>query len=158
MEDTAKNTKRREFLKRVEQEIQDLWANQHVYEAEPDPLKPKFFVTFPYPYMNGRLHLGHAFSFSKCEFTARYQRMLGKNVLMPFGFHVTGMPIAASADKLKRELSEEMKDAEKPQFNSLHKMGVPDEEIPKFQDANYWLTYFPPRAKLDLSQFGAAID
>lgn len=25
----------------------------------------KFFGTFPYPYMNGMLHLGHAFSLSK---------------------------------------------------------------------------------------------
>ena len=27
--------------------------------------KNKFFGTFPYPYMNGLLHLGHAFSLSK---------------------------------------------------------------------------------------------
>lgn len=43
--------------------------------------------------MNGSLHLGHAFTISKIEFAAGYQRMLGKRVLFPHGFHVTGMPI-----------------------------------------------------------------
>jgi leucyl-tRNA synthetase len=62
-------------------------------------------VTFPYPYMNGRLHLGHAFSLTKAEFTARFQRLLGKNVLFPFGFHCTGMPIQAAANKLKEEMA-----------------------------------------------------
>lgn len=41
----------------------------------PDQKKEqKFFTTFPYPYMNGYLHLGHGFSMTKSEFTARYQR------------------------------------------------------------------------------------
>lgn len=62
-------------------------------------------VTFPYPYMNGRLHLGHAFSLTKAEFTARFQRLRGKNVLFPFGFHCTGMPIQAAANKLKAEIA-----------------------------------------------------
>jgi leucyl-tRNA synthetase len=56
--------------------------------------------------MNGRLHLGHAFSLTKAEFTARFQRMLGKNVLFPFGFHCTGMPIQAAAVKLQEEIKE----------------------------------------------------
>jgi leucyl-tRNA synthetase len=50
-------------------------------------------VTFPYPYMNGRLHLGHSFSLSKAEFAAGFERTQGKKVLFPFGFHCTGMPI-----------------------------------------------------------------
>ncbi|KAK1663610.1 hypothetical protein QYE76_051769 [Lolium multiflorum] len=54
--------------------------------------------------MNGLLHLGHAFSLSKLEFGAAYHRLRGSNVLLPFGFHCTGMPIKASADKLAREI------------------------------------------------------
>ncbi|KAI3450362.1 hypothetical protein Pfo_007027 [Paulownia fortunei] len=54
--------------------------------------------------MNGYLHLGHAFSLSKLEFVAAYHRMRGANVLLPFVFHCTGVPIKASADKLTREI------------------------------------------------------
>jgi leucyl-tRNA synthetase len=43
--------------------------------------------------MNGALHLGHAFTITKIEFAAGYQRMLGKRVLYPHAFHVTGLPI-----------------------------------------------------------------
>ena len=63
-------------------------------------------MTFPYPYMNGRLHLGHTFSLSKCEFGIGYQRLKGKQCLFPFGLHCTGMPIKACSDKLKRELED----------------------------------------------------
>ncbi|KAF9054244.1 hypothetical protein BJ165DRAFT_696298 [Panaeolus papilionaceus] len=38
------------------------------------------------------------------EFAAGFERMLGKRVLFPHGFHVTGMPIKASADKIIREI------------------------------------------------------
>ncbi len=80
-----------------------------MYESDPPAAGPppegKFFGNFPYPYMNGRLHLGHTFALSKCEFYVRFQRMLGKQTLLPFGFHVTGMPIQASADKLRYEMA-----------------------------------------------------
>lgn len=104
-----KGTFKVEYLQRIEQEAQDRWERERLHEADA-PEKPKrsneekFMVTFPYPYMNGRLHLGHAFSLSKAEFAVRYQRLKGKRVLWPFGFHCTGMPIKAAADKLRREM------------------------------------------------------
>ena len=137
--------------------------------------------------MNGRLHMGHVFAFSKAEFTTRFQRLQGKHTLLPLAFHATGMPISAAADKLKYELetfgnppvfpAEGPVEDEEPagvdvepvfesadpeskrsalksktlmkqgtqkfQWKILESMGVPQEIIPKFADANFWLTYFP---------------
>lgn len=99
-----KSFARRDHLRSIEIEIQRQWLESKIYEQDAEEGKPKFFVNFPYPYMNGRLHLGHAFSFTKAEFTARFQRLQGKAVLLPFGFHCTGMPIQAAANKLRDEI------------------------------------------------------
>lgn len=96
--------------------MQGLWEEkpeQYVYQdADPDYMNKtfdeknseKYLCTFPYPYMNGYLHLGHGFSMSKAEFAVRYQRQRGKRALFPFGFHCTGMPIQAAANRLKMEI------------------------------------------------------
>ena len=94
----------RDRLLAIESAVQARWEADGTFHANVDSDKPKFMVTFPYPYMNGRLHLGHAFSLTKAEFQASYQRMIGKQVLWPFAFHCTGMPIQAAANKLKAEL------------------------------------------------------
>ena len=99
-----KSFARRDHLTNIEKKVQKKWAAEKVYESNVDE-RPKYLITFPYPYMNGRLHLGHAFSLTKAEFTARFQRLLGKNVLFPFAFHCTGMPIQAAANKLKEEMA-----------------------------------------------------
>ncbi|XP_046624335.1 leucine--tRNA ligase, cytoplasmic [Neodiprion virginianus] len=193
-----KGTFKVEYLQKIERDVQKQWENAKVYE-EDAPLSQrqspdeKFLATFPFPYMNGRLHLGHTFSLSKCEFAVRYNRLLGKKVLFPFGFHCTGMPIKACADKLKREmetygnppkfpLDEEvvtekiddivMKDKSKGkkskavakaggakyQWQIMQSLGLNDEEIQKFSDANYWLDYFPPLAVQDLKSIGIHVD
>lgn len=106
-----KGTFKVEYLQQIERDMQQRWENEHVHETDA-PVEPrksldeKFFVTFPFPYMNGRLHLGHTFSLSKAEFAVRYHRLKGRRVLWPFGFHCTGMPIKACADKLKREMAD----------------------------------------------------
>lgn len=46
----------------------------------------------------------------------------------------------------------------KYQFEIMKQLGVPVEEIKKFADPTYWLTYFPPLCKEDCTNFGARID
>ncbi|KIZ04294.1 leucyl-tRNA synthetase [Monoraphidium neglectum] len=106
----GKPSARRDLLLSIQKEQQAKWEDAKAFEARapaPGEAAPegKFFGNFPYPYMNGLLHLGHAFSLSKLEFAAAYHRLCGRRVLFPQGFHCTGMPIKACADKLDREIS-----------------------------------------------------
>ncbi|OTB07677.1 hypothetical protein M426DRAFT_53369 [Hypoxylon sp. CI-4A] len=114
------NTQKRDTLIETEKKYQKTWAENKVYESNAPSLeevpfqsvspadlraqRPKFFGTVPYPYSNGSLHLGHAFTISKVEFASRYARLQGKNALFPFAFHCTGMPIKACADRLLNEI------------------------------------------------------
>jgi leucyl-tRNA synthetase len=108
--EAPKSHARRDKLLEIEKAVQKKWEDGKVFEAEARQEKPKegekFFGNFPYPYMNGYLHLGHGFTISKLEFAAAYHRLVGKKVLFPFAFHCTGMPIKACADKLQREVAE----------------------------------------------------
>lgn len=56
--------------------------------------------------MNGKLHLGHAFTLTKADFSAYFHRLIGDRVLFPFAFHCTGMPIQGAANRLAREMAE----------------------------------------------------
>uniref|UniRef100_A0A672RBG6 Leucine--tRNA ligase, cytoplasmic n=1 Tax=Sinocyclocheilus grahami TaxID=75366 RepID=A0A672RBG6_SINGR len=196
-----KGTAKLDFLRKIEEEVQQKWEQEKMFEidapttSEENTNKNKYFVTFPYPYMNGRLHLGHTFCLSKCEFAAGYQRLKGKQCLFPFGLHCTGMPIKACADKLKREMElygnppqfpeedeeeEEQKTitdeviikdkskgkkskavaksgSSKFQWDIMKSLGLLDEEIVRFAEAEHWLDYFPPLALEDLKKMGLKV-
>lgn len=171
-EEKQQSRKRYDHLREIEKKVQIVQraTSEGNGEALPgyetlsfeEKNKGKFMTTFPYPYMNGYLHLGHAYSLSKCEFQVRYQKQIGKNVLFPFAFHCTGMPIHAAARRLKREIeSGKTKRAEgagPTQYEILAQIGISDEEIPKFQDPRYWLEFFPPQGMKDLKDFGLYVD
>ena len=70
-EKKAPSYERRDKLRKIEQEIQILWEKEKIFEVNADDeKKEKYFITFPYPYMNGKLHLGHAFTVTKADFMA----------------------------------------------------------------------------------------
>ncbi len=134
----------------VEAEWQRRWREARAFEADADPSRPPYFVNFPYPYMNGLLHLGHTFTLLQLEFAARYHRMLGRNVLWPFAFHCTGTPIVAAAARVA--------EGEPTQIDMLRKGGVPEEEIAKMGDPVEWTRYFPKETRLDLDRLGLSVD
>ncbi|KAL6933468.1 cytosolic leucyl tRNA synthetase [Hanseniaspora guilliermondii] len=114
------NTARRDALIAIEKKYQKIWSEEHQFEVDAPAITdketvdmtseelhekyPKFMSSMAYPYMNGVLHAGHCFTLSKVEFSIGFERMNGKRALFPLGFHCTGMPILACADKLKREI------------------------------------------------------
>lgn len=116
--------------------------------------REKFFVTFPYPYMNGKLHLGHIFSVSKADFLSYYKELRGYNVLFPLSFHCTGMPISASAKKLGEELCGNKVDVSVRDI--LGSLGFTDVE--PFRDPEHWVRTFPPLCMETLRRFHSHID
>ena len=70
----------------IEKKWQDRWEQERIFEANPDPNKNKLFITSPYPYASGPLHIGHGRSFINGDIFARYYRAKGYNVLYPMHF------------------------------------------------------------------------
>ncbi len=87
-------------FKKIEEKWQKAWEENRVFEPEIGD-KRKFFVTVPYPYMSGSLHIGHGRTFTMGDIIARFKRLQGYNVLFPMAFHVTGTPVLAIADAIK---------------------------------------------------------
>ena len=61
-----------------------------------------FSVDTPPPTLSGKMHIGHAFSYTQQDFIVRFQRMKGKNVFYPFGTDDNGLPTERMVEKLKK--------------------------------------------------------
>lgn len=86
--------------KQIETKWQKIWEDNKVFEVKANK-KEKYFGTVAYPYANSILHIGHGRTFTTAEIFLRYQRLLGKNVLFPMGFHISGTPVLAVADGIR---------------------------------------------------------
>ncbi|MEM1946882.1 MAG: leucine--tRNA ligase [Candidatus Caldarchaeum sp.] len=127
------------------------WRVAKLFEAKPDPSKPKFFICVPYSYQNGPLHLGHGFTFTRGDVIARYKRMRGFNVLFPWAWHWTGEAVAGTSERLRR--------GDESVRRMLVEMdGVPEELLHHFENPEFICAYYTAENRQVVDAMGWSVD
>ncbi|PSQ16956.1 leucine--tRNA ligase [Halobacteriales archaeon QS_8_69_26] len=136
----------------VEEKWRRRWRESGRYEADPGDADETTFVTVPYPYPNGGMHIGHARSYTVPDVYARFRRQRGDEVLYPMAWHVTGTPIVGAVERLRENDPEQMaslKDA----------FGVPEEDLKDLETPMGFARYFIENYyKQGMEQLGLSID
>jgi len=127
------------------------FIEDRIFEADPSPDRPKLFVTFPYSYQNGPLHVGHGFTASRVDMYARYKRMRGYNVLFPWAWHWTGEAVAGTAERLRRgdpNVLRMLREVDK----------VPEELVERFRDPAFISQYYTGENREVVKLIGFSVD
>jgi leucyl-tRNA synthetase len=139
------------FLKKTEEKWQKRWEKARIFQADPDPKKPKYFVTVAYPYPNSPQHIGHARTYTLADVHARYMRMCDYNVLFPMAFHYTGTPVLAMSKRLAEKDKNLIDD-----FINVYK--IPKEKMSEFTEPLAMASYFHQEIKGGMKEIGYSID
>lgn len=141
-----------------EQKWIQVWKDRHAFEPSKLSSEKKFFFTVPYAYPTGPLHVGHGRTYTNGDVMARVHRMRGENVLWPMGFHVTGTPILAISDAIKRG------DVETKKLYADY-VGIYEKDsarvqsiVESFVDPQNVAAFFAVHVREDLEKIGCSID
>jgi leucyl-tRNA synthetase len=141
----------------IEARWRQRWAEEGRYEADPSDQPAAgddetTFVTVPYPYPSGGMHIGHARTYTVPDAYARYRRQQGDNVLFPMAWHVTGTPIVGAVERLEK--------GEEEQLSVLRDTyNVPEERLQEMETPMGFAEYFiEEHYKKGMQALGLSVD
>jgi valyl-tRNA synthetase len=94
--------------KKIEKKYLEFWEKEEVFKFDTRSKKKIYSIDTPPPTVSGRMHIGHAFSYSQSDFIARFKRMRGNEVFYPFGTDNNGLPTERLVEKSKGIKSKSM--------------------------------------------------
>ncbi len=94
--------------KEAEKRWQQKWDEDELYKFEESSKAKIFSVDTPPPTVSGAMHMGHAYSYTQCDFIVRYRRMRGDNIFYPFGFDDNGLATERFVEKRTGKRAVEM--------------------------------------------------
>jgi leucyl-tRNA synthetase len=135
----------------IEEKWRERWADDRIFETNPQSDKKKYFLTVAYPYPNSPQHVGHGRTYTLADVHARYKRMNNYNVLFPMGFHYTGTPIVSMSQRIKSNDKELIET-----FQKIYK--IPGDVISNFKEPKKIASYFHQEIKQGMNEMGYSID
>jgi len=93
-------------MERYDPKVEELkwlkhWEKEGTYKFNPEAKGEIYSIDTPPPTVSGKMHIGHAFSYTQQDIIARYKRLRGFNVFYPFGTDDNGLPTERLVEKLK---------------------------------------------------------
>src|SRR3989338_2002903 len=77
----------------------EFWDKESIFKFNPKTKKAVYSVDTPPPTVSGKMHIGHAFSYSQQDFLIRFKRMCGFEIFYPFGTDDNGLPTERLIEK-----------------------------------------------------------
>ncbi len=145
-------------FKKVEDKWQKKWDDKKVFDAEVDSKKEKFFITTPYPYISGSLHVGHGRAVTETDIYSRFMRMKGFNVLYPMAFHISGMPVLGISAAIKNGDKDKIRIYEEYVSAYIKDKKKVKDIVSSFAQPQKIVDFFIPKMIEEYKQLGLSVD